>query len=374
MIQSSSSPPSKPVSNSKPTSGSGSAQSSSSPSKQSGFLNGVAKLTPGYFAGVMATGIVSIGARLKDLNALSTVLFWLALIFYVVLIVLNVIRFIRFRANVSEDFHDPARAFGFFTFIAATNVLGAALLGTGYPVAAGILLAVSVLVWLVLGYIIPWTSVLGNKHRPMLDSANGTWFIWVVASQSIAVVTAGIEPLVTDFRNEIAILAVFSWSVGVVLYAGTAIFVSLRVMLYPLKPEHLDPPYWVSMGAIAITIVAGARIIEMAGAPMIDATRGLIAGLCVVFWNFATWLIPVLLASGIWRHWYHKIPLKYVPTLWSMVFPLGMYAVASMYLGRADHLPIVNSIGEWWFWVGLTAWALTAIGMFKSFLTQKHAR
>lgn len=325
-----------------------------------------ARLTPGYFAGVMATGIVCIGAQLKGFTLLATALFWVSVVFYVVLVVLTAWRLISFRHEMSEDFHDPARAFGFFTFIAATNVLGAALVGTGHTAVASVLLTVAALTWLGLGYVIPWTSVLGMKRRPMLDTANGTWFIWVVASQSIAVVAAGLEPVYEQQREWLAILAVLSWSVGVVLYAACAVFVALRVMLYPLRPEHLDPPYWVAMGALAITIVAGARIVEMEDAPMIDVTRDLVAGMSVVFWAFATWLIPVLLAAGIWRHWLHKIPLIYQPTLWSMVFPLGMYAVACMYLGQANRLPVVEAIGTNWFWVALLAWALVAIGMVRT--------
>ena len=52
------------------------------------------------------------------------------------------------------------------------------------------------------------------------------------------------------------------------------------------------------MGAMAISVVAGARIVEMEDAPMVNATRGLVAGLSVVCWSFATWLIPALIAAG----------------------------------------------------------------------------
>lgn len=331
-----------------------------------------ARLTPGYFAGVMATGIVCIGAQLKGFTLLATGLFWLSVLFYVALVLLTAWRLVSFRHQMSEDFHDPARAFGFFTFIAATDVLAASLVGTGHVVVAAVLLAVAVAAWLVLGYVIPWTSVLGNKRRPMLDTANGTWFIWVVASQSIAVVAAGLEPVYEGQREWLAILAVLAWSVGVVLYAATAVFVALRVMLYPLRPEHLDPPYWVAMGAVAITIVAGARIVEMEDAPMIDVTRDLVAGMSVVFWAFATWLIPVLLAAGVWRHGLHRIPLVYQPTLWSMVFPLGMYAVAGMYLGQANRLPVVEAIGAGWWWVALLSWVLVAAGMVRGFVLALH--
>jgi tellurite resistance protein TehA-like permease len=264
---------------------------------------------------------------------------------------------------MAEDFHNPARGFGFFTFIAATNVLAAALAETGYRDVAAGLLVVSGVGWLVLGYVIPWTAVLGSRRRPMLDTANGTWFIWAVASQSVAVVAAALEPLLPTVRNELAILAVMAWSIGLVLYAACAVFVMLRAMLYPFEPEQFDPPYWVAMGAVAISVVAGARVVEMDSAPMVNVTRDLAAGTSVVLWCFATWLVPVLFAVGVWRHVVHRVPLRYEPTLWSLVFPLGMYAVAGMYLGEADQLPVVSWIGSHWFWVGLTAWVLTAGGM-----------
>lgn len=324
---------------------------------------GPAELTPGYFAGVMATGIVSIGAQLIGQRVLASVLFWLAIVFYIVLLALNLWRFIAFRQHMVADLHDPARAFGFFTFVAATNVIGAMLVGIGLVTPAAVLLGVATTAWLALGYVVPWTAVLGNQRRPILDSANGTWFIGVVASQSVAVLAAGLEPLFPQWRQGLAILAVVTWSVGVVLYAACAVLVLLRLVLYPIEPSKLEPPYWVSMGAVAITVVAGARIVEMDEAPMVDVTRELIAGLSVIFWAFATWLIPLLLAAGVWRHGVHRVPLRYQPTLWSFVFPMGMYATASIYLGRADGLPVVEAVGANWFWLGLAVWALTATAM-----------
>lgn len=46
-----------------------------------------------------------------------------------------------------------------------------------------------------------------------------------------------------------------------------------------------------------------------------------------------------------------------------MVFPLGMYSVAGIYLGRADRLPVVEAVGTHWFWVALVAWVLVAGAM-----------
>ncbi len=335
----------------------------SSPGRVGGLVE---RLTPGYFALVMASGIISIGFNLRGFRALSIVLLAVCIAAYVVLLVLNVWRFAAFRHAMVDDFRDPKRAFGFFTFVAGTNVLGARLAAEGWHDVTAWLLTASFLVWIVLGYVIPWSAVLSRQERPVVALANGTWFIWVVASQSVAVSAATIETVFNDARAYLAILAVFSWSVGVFLYVASAIIVSMRLMLYELDPKDFDPPYWVAMGAVAITVVAGARIVEMDSAPMVDATRGLIAGLSVVFWAFATWLIPVLVAAGVWRHYVRKVPLRYVPTLWSMIFPLGMYAVAGIYLGRADRLPIVEAIGSNWLWVALTAWFLVFVAMARS--------
>ncbi|WP_347351565.1 tellurite resistance/C4-dicarboxylate transporter family protein [Intrasporangium sp.] len=322
-------------------------------------------LTPGYYALVMACGIVSLGLQLVGQDALSAALFGVCIIAYAVLCVLNLWRFIGYRHAMASDFRAPRRAFGFFTFVAGTNVLGARAAAEEWYTVTIVLLLVAAVVWLVLGYVIPWSAVLSQDHRPVVELANGTWFIWVVASQSVAVSAATLEVVFSDARHYLAVLAVLSWSIGVFLYAASAIIVSLRIMLYDLDPKEFDPPYWVSMGAIAITVVAGARIVEMQSAPMVDATRGLIAGLSVVFWAFATWLIPVLIAAGVWRHYVRKVPLRYEATLWSMIFPLGMYSVACITLGRADHLPIVEWIGTHWLWVALAAWLIVFVAMVR---------
>jgi len=321
--------------------------------------------TPGYFALVMATGILSVGLRLRGLDAASAVLLVLAACAYVVQVALSLWRFAAYRHAVVDDFTDPGRAFGFLTFVAGTNVLAARLAMEGYVALTAVLVGVGALTWLVLGYVVPWTAVLSRAERPVVATANGTWFIWVVASQSVAVGTATLERDVASSRYLLAVVAVVAWSVGMFLYSAAGIFVAARMLLYPLRAADLTPPYWVAMGASAITVLAGARIIEMADTPMVTVMRGLAAGVSVVFWAFATWLIPVLVAAGWWRHRVHRVPLRYEATLWSIVFPLGMYSVAGTYLGQADGLPLVGAIGGAFLWVALGAWAVVGVAMVR---------
>ena len=69
----------------------------------SAFRDGVRTLTPGYFALVMATGIVSIAMLNHHVVALSVTLLWLGCIEYAVLVVLNIWRALAFRAELADD-------------------------------------------------------------------------------------------------------------------------------------------------------------------------------------------------------------------------------------------------------------------------------
>ncbi|MGH3448425.1 MAG: tellurite resistance/C4-dicarboxylate transporter family protein, partial [Nocardioidaceae bacterium] len=279
------------------------------------------------------------------------------------LVVLNGWRLIRYFHAVYEDFSNPHVSFGFFTFVAATNVIGMRLSLDGYYQWTGWLLLVASIGWLLLGYLVPWTTVLGSGARPAMASADGTWFVWVVASQSVAIAAATLEPITSTARSGLAIFAVLAWSLGCFLYAAEGVFVLLREMMYDFKAEDLTPSYWVAMGAASITVLAGARIVQMATAPMVEVMHGLIAGLSVMFWALAAWLIPLLTAAMWWRHGTHRVPIRYESDLWSVIFPLGMFAVASIYLGDADNLPLIGDIGEVELWVAFGAWVLTFVAM-----------
>ncbi len=242
-------------------------------------------------------------------------------------------------------------------------MLGTRLAAAHHWTAAEALLIVGVLAWLVVGYLVPGCVIGGSTTRPLLAAANGGWFIWVVATQSVAVLTATIQPTLRTGRLELSLLAVVCWCVGALLVAAVGVLVGARLLLYDMKPVDLTPPYWVAMGATAITVLAGARIVQMADAPVLTATRELIAGTSVVFWAFGTWLIPPLVMAGWWRHVLHRVPLRYEAPWWSIIFPLGMYGVATRALGEADHLPIVQAIGRAEIWPALAAWVATAAAM-----------
>jgi len=318
----------------------------------------------------MGTGIVSIGLHTAGIRSLSVALLWAAAALYVILWALYIWRAIAYWHRVVDDLRDPEIAFAYFTVVAATDVLGVRLAQEGLIAVAVPLFLFAGLIWFVFGYVLPWQVLMTRDGKPILARADGTWFIWAVASQSLAIGMAQLRPQVdAAFAPWVGLLAVLAWSVGVVLYAAMAMLVLLRVVHHGVTPPQFDPAYWVSMGALAIAVVAGAAIVQMEHTPLVDAVRPLIAATVVVFWVFCLWLIPLLVGAGVWRHALHRVPLRYVPSLWSMVFPIGMFAVASLSLGEADALPAAGAVGGVALIVAVIVWAVVSIGMLHRLLT-----
>jgi tellurite resistance protein TehA-like permease len=117
------------------------------------------------------------------------------------------------------------------------------------------------------------------------------------------------------------------------------------------------------MGASAISVLAGTQILRLPPGPLTAATHAVVAGSSVMLWAFGTWLVPLLLILGVWRHARHRVPLAYEPGMWSMVFPIGMYGLASRELGAVLRVPWLVTLGRDEAWLALAVWAAVALAM-----------
>jgi len=108
-------------------------------------------------------------------------------------------------------------------------------------------------------------------------------------------------------------------------------------------------------------VLAGAGILKLPAAlPAIRATSGFVEGFSYALWAFGTWWIPLLVVLGFWRHVRQHWPLTYEPTLWSVVFPLGMYSVATLSFGKAADLAFMAPLSRFMLWVAVAAWVMVA--------------
>ncbi|MGH3287058.1 MAG: tellurite resistance/C4-dicarboxylate transporter family protein [Streptosporangiaceae bacterium] len=321
----------------------------------------VRNLHPAYFAYVMATGIISTGTHLLGPSWLSTALLAAASAGLAVLGAALVVRLLYFRAAVAADILAADRVFGFFTVTAGLDVLGVRFAFGGHPLVTAVLSAVAAAVWLLLTYGVPASLLLDRARDSVLGGINGSWLLWIVATQSLSLVAAVLVPAWPSQSGLLAPASVGLWSVGLLLYLMVATLILLRWLTVPMTPATLGPPYWILMGATAISVLAGARVLSLpADIPVIRATAGFVEGFTFALWAFGTWWIPLLLILGSWRHIRRRWPLTYEPTLWSIVFPLGMYSVATLTFGEIARLAFMEPLARFMLWVAVAAWALVA--------------
>jgi tellurite resistance protein TehA-like permease len=325
--------------------------------------NPIATLFPGYFALVMATGIIAVGASQQDLDWLADALYAIAAISYVVLAVLVIARLVLFPRLLFADLTSHAKGFAFLTIVAATNVLGgaSATIHGWWDLTRG-LWWLGIAVWLLVAYAALFAAVLRSPKPGLERGINGTWFLLTVSVESIAV--TGALLLTRDRSDLLAFTCVALFTLGLVLYIIVMTMVFLRWTFQPLEPTEADPPAWIAAGAVAITVLAGSTILAARDvSPRIDRLVPFIEGVVVLAWATATFWFPLMIAIGVWRHLVRRLPLRYHPSYWALVFPLGMYGAATFRMRTVIDLDALGWLPKVTLVVALLAWAAAFVGM-----------
>lgn len=324
------------------------------------------KLSPAYFGLVMATGIVSIAALDFRAPALAVALFVLNGVAYVTLIVLTVLRAARHWPEFTADLTDHQRGTGFFTTVAATCIIGAQfrLIANNVPAAIAFL-AIGVVLWFVVTYTI-FTAFTIKLDKPRLqEGITGSWLLAVVATQSIAVLGALIaREWPQPYRLELNFCALSMWLWGGMLYIWLISLIFYRYIFFSFMASDLTPPSWITMGAMAISTLAGSLLVQNTpDAPLLASLLPFLKGFTVFYWATGMWWIPMLLTLGVWRYIIQRVPLRYDPLYWGAVFPLGMYSVATQQMSSALGLPFLAFLPHVMFAAALGAWTVAFVGL-----------
>jgi tellurite resistance protein TehA-like permease len=273
------------------------------------------------------------------------------------------------------DLNDHVRGPGFFTLVAAPCVFGSQLIiVTNSFEPAMYLWIIALAFWVMIMYAF-FTAVTVRMNKPPLEKGiSGSWLIAVVATQSISVLGTLLAARYTDQAELMLFFTLCTYLIGCMLYIMLITLIFYRFTFLDITREVLTPPYWINMGAVAITTLAGARLILAAPSwPFINEIGPFLKGFTLFFWSAGTWWIPLLFILGFWRHAVKKFPLRYDPQFWGLVFPLGMYTVCTFQLSRALGFQPLMIIPNVFIYLTLAAWIITFGAMLYSFLPKRVA-
>lgn len=326
-------------------------------------LSPIAMLSPGYFALVMATGIIAIAASQQGIDWLAQILYLIAAVGYVVLAVMLALRIALHWQAFLADVTNHTKGFAFLTTVAGTNVLGSASAFIhGWWGTAWVLWWISLGLWVAFIYA-ALIAIITRADKPVLgDGINGTWFLLTVSTQSIVVLGALL--LSRHPSDALAFALVAAFTLGIVLYLIVMTMEFLRWTFVPMSPIEIHPPAWIAAGAVAITVLAGSNV--LIATPDSDRLLRLapfVEGLTVLAWATATFWLPLMVAIGVWRHIVHRVPLRYQPSYWALVFPIGMYSASTFQMRAAIDLGILEWLAPLALGGALVAWSATFVGL-----------
>ncbi|MFF3845154.1 tellurite resistance/C4-dicarboxylate transporter family protein [Streptomyces sp. NPDC002328] len=294
---------------------------------------------PAAGAAVMATGVLSVGLLLAGHETLSVIALVLAGLAWAALAADFVVRLARDRERWWAEAGTP----GALTAVAATALLGTRIAASGPDALAKALLAPAAVLWPLL-----LVTVLRHWGRRM----PGAVFLCCVATQALAVLGATLARSETTAWLAHTALALF-W-LGLILY-GIALWRFDRRQVAEGAGDH-----WVAGGALAISALAGAKLVEAGESGMYlwnaddrGALRTLTAALLVL--DLCCYVV-LLLAEAWWPR------PRYAVDRWATVFPMSMTAASTLTVAAALDVPWLKGPGEVLLWIAVAAWLAVAAG------------
>lgn len=177
------------------------------------------------------------------------------------------------------------------------------------------------------------------------------WLLPIVACEVAAASGGLLAPhLAATDGYGVLITSYVLWALSVPLAMNILAILLLRLVVHNLPGQDMAASSWLSLGpigtgALGLLLLGGdaPELFAAAGLPMVGQVAngaGIIGGL--VLWGYGVWWL--VLAVMKTAH-YLRRGMPFNLGWWGFTFPLGVYSLATLALGRATHLSFFTVAG-----------------------------
>lgn len=333
--------------------------------KSRGLTEVVRQFTPNWFTANMGTGIVALGIAQLPMQPIASTLHILGMVLWLLNIALFALfsglyaaRWIMFFEGASRIFgHSIASMFfgaipmGLATILNGFVVFGPDIVGAEAAMETALILWwIDMAMAIACGVVIPYMMFTRQDHS--IDKMTAVWLLPVVAAEVTAASAGLLVPHLTVAANafHILMLGYALWAFSVPLAMSLLVILVLRLALHKLPHRDMAATGWLALGpigtgALGLLLLGGdaPRVFAAAGLSGVGpvaAGVGLLGGTILCGYGAWWFLLAVMTTAR-----YLREGLPFNIGWWGFTFPICVYAVSVLTLGRQTHLDGLLFVG-----------------------------
>ncbi len=320
--------------------------------------------------GVLASALSQLPISVSGAKVAAEALWMLDIGLFCLFTCLYAARWTLFFQDARRIFDHPVASmfFGCIPMALATIINGLISFGLnrwgdGVVVWALALWRIDVAMAVACGLAIPFMMFTRQTHT--IDQMTAIWLLPVVAAEVAAVTGGLIAPHLIDPATALNVLiaSYALWALSTPLAMSILVILLLRMATHKLPHPDMAASSWLSLGPIG-TGALGMLVMGQAAPAIFDvnglgqygeAARGigLIGGL--LLWAYGLWWAAM---AGLITVRYLREGLPFNLGWWGYIFPLGVFAVATLKLGTMLPIPFFSILGVGLVGVVLALWLL----------------
>jgi C4-dicarboxylate transporter/malic acid transport protein len=325
------------------------------------LLTTIRQFTPNWFTATMGTGILALAVNqfpwdFPGQHSVGLGLWFANILIFALFSSLYGARWVLFPDEARRIFSHSVMSmfFGAIPMGLATILNG--FLAFGIPIWGQAAVGIAQALWwidaamaVVCGVGVPFLMFTRQDHS--VHRMTAVWLLPVVAAEVTAASGGLLAPHLADAEAfRIIVLSYVLWAFSVPIAFSILVILALRLIIHKLPHRDMAASGWLALGpigtgALGLLLLGGDATqtfaaAGLAGIGQVAAGIGTIGG--AVLWGYGLWWLALAAMMTV-RYMREGMPFNL--GWWAFTFPLGVYAVGTLALGRATHLGFLFAIG-----------------------------